>query len=62
MNWHSFLIFIGIWLAIEGAMLLFIKDESWRRWRELIGKLSVGQLHTLGALMLAAGIVILAVV
>ncbi|MGI9297711.1 MAG: hypothetical protein ACR2QC_07415 [Gammaproteobacteria bacterium] len=50
---------IGALLAAEGAFLLMCNKESWRRLRELLSAFSVGQVHTVGALMLAAGVLFL---
>lgn len=59
MTLQTLLTVVGALLAAEGAILLLFNKESWRRLREFLAAFSVGQVHTVGALMLGAGVLIL---
>lgn len=50
---------IGALLAVEGVLLMTINKESWRRFCAFISSFSAGQVHTVGAIMLALGALLL---
>ena len=55
MTWQVLLSVVGALLAAEGVLLMTLRKESWKRFCEYLSAFSVGQVHTIGALMLAAG-------
>lgn len=59
MNWQLVFGIVGGLLVVEGAALLLIKKESWAYFVARISELSVGQVHTIGAVLLASGAIIL---
>ena len=59
MSFAALFAVIGALLLLEGVMLLLMREESWRRFRELLGHISIGQLHTIGIVMVVCGVLLL---
>ena len=53
------IIIIAWLLIIEGISLLVINNDMWRRLCEQLLKLTIGQIHTVGAIMAAIGVALL---
>ncbi len=59
MIWDTAFVLVGAILFAEGAILLTMSEESWRRFRDFLTGLSLGQLHTIGIATAAAGALVL---
>lgn len=59
--WQSVAVLFGVLCLIEGALLLFLREDTWRVLRTYLLGLTVGQIHTVGAAILACGIVLVAI-
>ncbi|MDM5147621.1 DUF2065 family protein [Candidatus Persebacteraceae bacterium Df01] len=51
---------IGLLLLIEGVFLLFVRESSWRRFSQIITEITVGQVRTVGIIMVCCGLLLLA--
>ncbi|MGI9307186.1 MAG: hypothetical protein ACR2P5_07785 [Gammaproteobacteria bacterium] len=58
-GWEAAVVIVALLMLAEGAACCGLSEESWKKLRDYIGGLSVGQVHTVGALMMAAGAILL---
>lgn len=59
MTLQALLAVAGAFLVLEGVILMMLNKESWKRFCEHLSAFSVGQAHTIGALMCVGGVLLL---
>jgi uncharacterized protein YjeT (DUF2065 family) len=58
LNWHDLLAALALLLVLEG-IIPFVNPAGLRKTLEIIGKLSDGQLRTIGMISMALGLLLL---
>ena len=58
-NWEIAAAVLGVLMVVEGAALLTLRNESWQRFLSQLSEFTIGQVHTVGAILLLLGVALL---